>query len=305
MRSDFNHSGYVLRDTTDNEQIDGTFVDGKYHVTDADPSFGYGAMIGWRFANTGNDMHLNYFNTENDDSDTTTRGGEGVNLHTVGGINNDFWFLDGGTAIDKASGKNELSLSAIDFELGQHIDVGCHTSMRFFVGISRHDLEKETKHSYYGVRPVDAQPDQVLTEDVDQQTEFKGLGPRFGIDSQYAFNNGFGLVGHFSAALLYGKMDSKTRAIQRNAPVGSPQQESGNGVSVTDRRIVIPNLELKLGVDYSYCFNGGSIVTAELGYWGKTYLGGLNDTAINYPQHASQVDNITFHGGYLSLTTHL
>lgn len=303
MRSDYHKVDYALRDTDFNYVVDGKYldIDSEYH-------FAWGAMIGWRFANTANDLRLSYFDLNSDDSNSA-KTTESSHLQRVVGVDNNYWFTGGGYHLESARGKNEFDVSAIDLEFGQHIDVGCHTSMRFFVGVSHHDVEKDTVITYSGSRQIGESPLYLMSEVVKKRSEFEGWGPRLGFDSQYAFNNGFGLVGHFSTAFFFGELDSSVSAQQRDvnseeeATVGFGPQDAK--VKIRSRHIVVPNVDLRLGLDYSYAFDGGSIVTTEVGYWGKTYFGGVNDTDLGVTRHASQLDNVTFHGAYLSLIAHL
>lgn len=319
MRSDYHSVAYALRDTTDNDVSDGTYldIDSEYH-------FAWGAMVGWRFANTANDMRLSYFAVNTDDSDSA-RASESVILHPVAGVGESYWY--GGPPQDEepenvssylqsARGQNEFDLTAIDLEFGQHFDVGYHTTMRFFAGVSHHTLEKDTRITYVGVKPALEGAGTSLHEGIKKHSDFEGWGPRIGFDAQYAFNNGFGLVGHFSSAFLFGEIDSVTSTWQTEVEPDQEQEGEilpldghGHGpkskVMIKSRHIVVPNVDLRLGVDYSYAFDGGSIVTTELGYWGKSYFGGVNDTTLGTYRHSSQVDNVTFHGAYLSLIAHL
>lgn len=324
MRADSHQVAYAFIDKNNNGVPDGNYLD-----IESEYSFAWGAMAGWRFANSANDLRLSYFNASTEDSDSAVRGDH--YLHPSAGTNNFFWYENTGqqdepidvsdaSFLRSAKGHNELDLTAIDLEFAQHMDVGTHTSMRFFVGVSRHELEKESRIVYNGAKFDESTESSVqISENVRKLSEFTGFGPRIGFDTQYAFNNGFGLVGHFSTSILFGELDSKTSSVQTSVTGNQEQEEQedvipqhllGNGpdsssVNIKSRHLVVPNVDLRLGIDYSYAFAGGSIMTAELGYWGKSYFGGLNETTMSQYRHTSQADNVTFHGAYLTLLAHL
>lgn len=298
MEANYHHVGLVRVDASDNGFADGGVVD-----IDPERDFAYGAMVGYVFHDSANDVRFNFFNIETDDSESVSREG-GHRLHRVAGFDDDNRFLND---IDGANGKVEFTLRSYDLEAAQHIDVGCHTSMRFFVGLSYHDLDKDTHYTYVE-RDTDTQGDDDVrvnrrSESMTKSSEFSGFGPRVGFDLSYAFNDGFGLVGHMSAAALVGEIDSKNRL----AHVNNGETVAKSDVSIKSRCLVVPNLDLRLGVDYTHCFCSGTIVDAEVGYWTRSYFDAVNNTSIQEDEsgkYLDQLDSVSFHGAYVTLRAH-
>ena len=86
---------------------------------------------------------------------------------------------------------------------------------------------------------------------LNQHSEYQGFGPRFGLDTSYDMGNGFSFVGHSSAVLLVGDLDSG--AVQTTNAAATNASVTTNGSS--DHQVV-PGAEGKLAVRYDHPMEG-------------------------------------------------
>jgi len=262
---------------------------------DPDYAFGYGAYIGYRFPCSANDIrfryfHLNVCRTEryeiDEDSDV-------IMWAMLGHADENFI-----TQAQTAKAKIEFDNHSYDLEFAQHVYFCTRAQLRYFVGFSYHCINKKYKVHYLGAVST---TDEGRDEDVSMTSCFGGYGPRIGTDIIYAFDHGFGLIGHISTAMLYGEIDSKSEAIRIDA------DNIRARIDLT-RCSFIPNVRLALGLDYSVPFHCGSVIKAEVGWWVSSYINAVNDVemieARNTSMHVNQLDNLTFHGFYLTLALH-
>lgn len=266
---------------------------------DHDWEFGFGVMLGWVLDNSGNDLRLNYFYTKFDDCDSKTREDDHV-LWTNTGLSDDDYI----EFADKATADIEVDTYNVDFEVGQFINVGCRLSMRFHGGLSYSHVEQDSKIHYYGAESVPSNQDAGKMIEAKLDSEFNGIGPRVGMDTDLALGYGFGFVTRLATALYVGQVDGKSRAEEVNNLKG---EEAGEIVRVSfdDKCHVVPNLDLKIGLDYTYQFSGGTVASIEGGYWVKHYFDALSHidfTDQNHDQnHTIHYDDVTFNGVYLTL----
>lgn len=142
------------------------------------------------------------------------------------------------------------------------------------------------------------------------RSKFNGIGPRLGFDLNWGFCNGFGVVGSLSAALLVGEEDSSlTQRITLDGAFGAlgltvdgvsgitvPAVPEATVYSVNpfvstftfdsgfigfhhpDETRVVPNIDAKLGLDWTYqfCNCSRSKLTIEAGYLVSHYFNAID-----------------------------
>lgn len=149
---------------------------------------------------------------------------------------------------------------------------------------------------------------------VHTKSEFDGIGPRFGFDASYHLGGGFGVVGSLSTALLVGEHEATySERIETAGTVTIPTlADIAIGVGVTslgipvidavvtaplapivveptdpletisfrhpDETRVVPNIDAKLGLDWTYqfCNCSHSKLTIEAGYLVSHYFNAID-----------------------------
>lgn len=280
----------AIRDTShhDTSQPNGDIIDVGYDYT-----FGWGANLGYIFPNTGNDIRLTYFQINTDDDESARKPHHG-RLWTLSTHPDD----DYQERVYKAHGDIEFDNYTVDLEFGQRINVGCRLSLRVFAGVSYTDLEKE-----FHVKYRDHEEDEHIIEKNKFESEFWGIGPKVGIDSSFALGGGFGIVARAAVAAYIGELDTKTDIT--NLTFGHGFDKDSADAKLDDSDHVVTALDLKIGLDYSYQMNSGSVVALEGGYWAKHYYDAVGNIQFISDHHDAmndyQLDDVSFHGVYLSL----
>lgn len=270
-----------------------------------DPSYDWGfyAQVGYLFPCTGNDLTLGYTYLRSDESDSVDAGTFVTGVGPVVGL-----FPFGGT-FGAAAAKAQFDLNVVDLEGGQRFTTGAY-DMRMFAGVRYANIDHTLKTAAFpfvgAVVPV--------TNNVvfaqEYKSQFRGVGPRLGVDGRYCLNSGFGVDANLSTALLVGTVDShyhNLAATTTGATVTTSELDSKNG----SRNRVIPVLEAKLGVDYTHiidCRCKSSIVF-EAGYQVTNYFNsvdrpGTNSGVIgvtNTVNTQSDTSDISFDGPYLGV----
>ena len=103
------------------------------------------------------------------------------------------------------------------------------------------------------------------------KSQFTGVGPLFGVDGLYRLPHHLGVTGALSASALIGSLDPSTTYIS------TTPQVSNNHQSITPRNTtqVVPGLQGKLGLNYEYLLNNGSVWTLEAGYEYANYFNAI------------------------------
>jgi hypothetical protein len=259
-----------------------------------DPSFDWGfyAQVGYLFPCTGNDLTLGYTYLRTDEKNSVDVGaavagvGPVISLLPVGSP----LIFGSPLTFGSAEGKSELDLNVIDLEAGQRFTTGAY-DMRMFAGVRYANID-ETLTSVGRPFAIGAGPNTTITGVQRFKSEYRGIGPRLGVDGRYCLNSGFGIDGNLSTSLLVGDIDSTFDAA-RIVTVGTPstvvfQAKDGS------RTRVVPVLEAKLGVDYTHiidCRCKSSIVF-EAGYQVTNYF-----NVVDRPRVASSIGAV---GGTLA-----
>jgi hypothetical protein len=270
----------------------------SYRSVNPDHHLGYRVNIGYVFPGTGNDVNLSYTNYNNDNKDSI----KGSNLFATA-------FPERYLA---ANSKAKFEYQAVDFDFGQHMNIGCNTQIRFFGGLRYADLESRFNTDYLDVRPQVSEPElDHINFYTTQKSEFHGIGPRFGVDTRYRLGHGFGVVGQLATALLVGESNHNQYDYDLVAHYNSDYDiKEGVAYKFDDQTRVVPNLTAKLGLDYSYRFQNcnHTKVTLEAGYQVDHYFNSIDRLSVNAAQPEirtrSTIDT-SFEGPYLGVQIHI
>lgn len=265
---------------------------------DQDWNFGFRVGLGYTFEDSGNDVRLAWTHFNHTSSDSVTAPDNSV-LTTHFGFPfiaefPDFipFFLFGGADWDNvtASSSVKTRLDSVDLDVGQYLDVGTRLRLRMFAGLRAARVTSDQTNTYVGSSDDvfieefgQLEIDRTLTNVEQMNSKFSGIGPRIGVDSSYHLGNCFGLVAHAAFALLVGETDTETNA--NLASVLTSTLTSSTFVDTDtdtftitadgnsdDSTRVVPVLDAKLGLDYSYIFANESVLSIEAGYQVTQYI---------------------------------
>lgn len=165
----------------------------------------------------------------------------------------------------------EPKWDAVNFEFGQHVDFGEYKDIRFHAGFQYLRLEHDIRNSN-GLTGV-VHPFNL---------EFKGFGPRIGMDMAYNFNDAFAIYGNGAAALLVGDSDANGQSAATSLYISSSKWTT------------VPELEAKTGIKYNHLCGSG-VLTADAGYMWVNYFNAQHSVDL------AEETNVAFNGPYIGL----
>jgi len=210
--------------------------------------------------NTGNDITLTWYHLD------TSWKNRSVDR-------DDFPFFDGDMRLGWGH-KNRWD--AVNGELGQFVDFSANKKIRFHGGFQFASI-KRSFHAFAG--DIDVGDDDVFAS-FNASNQYNGFGPRTGIDMNYVFGNGFGIYAKAATAILVG-----TAKNSYDLDVAVLEERNGNlefGLDVDvggSRTAIVPELEAKLGANYTYAMAQGDL-TLDAGYMWFNYFHALNPTVL-------------------------
>ena len=222
-------------------------ADTLVHFNEVDPQWDWGFKLeaAYHF-NTGNDLNINWYHlrTNNDNNDN------------IGSLESDFFTGSGfGFARD-------VRWDAVNAELGQFVDFSANKKMRFHGGVQYASIRTEDLRAAPSVLGA-------ISFTNFQRDEYNGFGPRTGLDMNYVFGNGFGVYAKAAAAVLIGT--SKFANTVNFSSASLP------GIIVNgSKTAMVPELEAKLGLDYSWAMAQGDLVI-DAGYMWFNYFNAQHD----------------------------
>lgn len=256
------------------------------------PGFDWGWIaidVGYIFPNSGNDITLDYWHFGSQD---TTRGPAGVTnaVLPLTVTDEDDSIVNFAIQTRDIISKPEYDVNQVDLTVGQYIDIGFRLQVHPNVGLQFSRInQKLTIAATDILSGVDndagffAIP--VSVRSVIDST-FNGIGPRISFDADYALGHNFDFVGQIASAILVGDFTSKLSYMISEEggaplPIGGflliPPRTFENSFSTFLKPRVVPNLEGKLALNYTYWLDGDiSHITFTAGYQIEEYFNSLD-----------------------------
>ncbi len=230
------------------------------------PKYGWGFQIeGSYHFNTGNDLNLNWYHINN----SRTHGFNGsksigtdiVSSGAAGGI---LTQVTGSTTyVNKQSATIRPHWDAVNLEFGQHVDFGEDKSIRFHGGFEYARIAADTSNTIAGSVTTATGATPSYNGSWWNNPTYNGFGPRLGADMKYDWGNGLGIYANGAAGILAGS--SKFSSTQTNNLSGYSYTVSGSSM------VIVPELDAKLGVNYSYALAQGDL-TLDVGWLWVNYF---------------------------------
>lgn len=279
--------------------------------TDMDNDWGGHIDLGYNFAGDGRYVKLGYTHLTTNDSESTSRDSgtllngigfgtvsAGVTPTVVTAINPNLTNFPNGW--DSAEGKTEYEYDAVDLVFGQRFDFGQKVTLDAFGGLRYVSLELENSAEYRVAATGVTTSEQAF---LDMKSEFQGIGPRAGMNAQVRLGSGFSLVGTFAGSLLVGEFDEHVRREQDVITVSTGAIASGTITNdrTGDETRVVPELDARIGVNYTASFSPDTAVGIELGYEVVNYFDVNGNSQVSYADTASHKNDFAMQGPYLRL----
>ncbi len=265
-----------------------TVIDGSdtHHSVDDNYDWWFGADVTYAFPGNGRDVTLAYEGLHGTDTDSTASGFSGGNTGHIQGLVSDFT----GLPYTNAQGETDTQYDAGDLLFGQKLDVGSRIRLHPFVGVRYAHLDLTDSGTYYGVVPIFGNSSKgegtgATAEDSTLENQFDGIGPRLGSDAQINLGQGFSIRGRLGLSALIGSQRVTNTAIitippNNNGSSGAGFKSGGvlNAENNTDSQTrVIPEIDGRLGLNYTYAFNSGMALGIEAGWQATNYFNVVSD----------------------------
>ncbi len=288
--------------------------------------FGWGVGIGYIFPDSGNDVRLNWTEFNHTDTDMTVP--HYYNPDDDDSFDNylitpfqTFRFFSGDVV--SATGQAKFKLNAVDLDAGQYIDVGNRLQLRPFAGLRFARLESNLKGHYVN-NENELHIDENYEDDA-LNSRFSGMGPLFGADATYNMGGGVSVVGHVATALLVGSTESSASLVESSSPTSNAltinanlavqppataHHDASSSIKSSGITRVVPALEAKLGLNYSYKFECDSVMTFEGGYKVTEYIDVVDRIKTDFVFKGASVfrrttNSVGFSGPYVKLSVKL
>lgn len=265
----------------------------------SDYDWAYNVSLGYIFPGTANDFAVTYSNFNHSSKDSVAETDPFLITATVPFI------FPADVLLDKSEASARYNYQTLDFDFGQHFNIGCNTHVKLIGGVRLADLESSFKAHYEGIVAEPELLGETFIAKTDRKSKFEGAGPRLGTAVEYNLGNGFGVVGQAATSLLVGNIRSNFTQNEAVLDDGADVFE----VTVSNHRgkhtHVVPNLNAKLGVNYNYqfCNPTRTKMTLEAGYQVDHYFN-VDDRINSFDAFATgnvQAINTSFSGPYIGL----
>lgn len=177
------------------------------------------------------------------------------------------------------------SWDAVNIEFGQDAHFGHRKNIRFHGGMQYARLGLE--RTYSGSTPGPLGLTYLLEN---KSLSYNGVGPRVGADMSYGFASNFGVFANSAVALLTGK--SKYNAFFSSGAEGVFS-------TTASKTAVVPELEAKLGLNYSHVLAKG-VLTIDAGYMWVNYFSSLVVASVTSTQVTTD-SNFSVQGPFVGL----
>lgn len=291
-----------------------TTVNRHTYATDMDPDWGGHIDIGYNFAGDGRYVKLGYTHLTTNDSEDTHRdsgsilngigfgaASSGVTPTVVTAVNptSSTNFPNGW---DSAEGKVEYEYDAVDLVFGQRFDFGQKVTLDAFGGLRYASLELEDSAEYRVAPPAGSAITVSEQAFLEMESEFHGIGPRAGMNAQVRLGSGFSIVGTFAGSLLVGEFEEHAHRRQDVITIANNNTVTNiTNDHITDETRVVPELDARIGVNYTASFTPDTAVGIELGYEVVNYFDVNGNSQISYADTAGHKNDFAMQGPYLRL----
>ncbi len=219
-----------------------TSTTGAYQKNANDWAWGFKLEGSYHFS-TGNDLTLNWYHFDN--SSTTTLGSAtGVTYRVYG---SDSVFTNVAASFNP-------QWDAVNLEFGQHAHFGEWKNIRFHGGVQYAYIETDLN--------LNGATGATTTAAFHEVMKYNGFGPRVGVDYWYNWGNGIAMYANGASALLVG-----TESFTSTNTTSTPATFTRTGSTT----YVVPELEAKLGLTYTYAMAQGDL-SLDVGWMWVNYF---------------------------------
>jgi len=176
---------------------------------------------------------------------------------------------------DEINARTDVRLDSLDLEFGQLAHYGHRYHVRTHYGFQWARIENGIEADV----TLD-ESDLYLTSPTASYTndsEFRGIGIRAGLDTGYELGNGFSLEGDAALAVLAGTLKSRTQLFTPGFETEGPNVPPITNVWISKRRAIVPELDAVAAVRYTRQLSNSEI-SVSLGWRIINYFDAIETT---------------------------
>jgi hypothetical protein len=246
--------------------------DWKIHEVHPGYHFGFDVAIGRAFHSTNSSLTLDWEHFDSGDSDRRKVSSQNM----VGPF---FEIGPDASSYKKTEGHASFRFNQVNLNYGVFVHFGDRLRTDFFAGVSFARIRQIMRAKYSNLAGD-------IKRTIKIPSTFLGAGPQLGFNFSYCIVKGFQFIGEGIGTFFVGRLKNHTQyttASPALIPLGIAVNKQRTGVS--ERAQVVPGLEGKLGLSYSYLFCKHYVIKIEAGYEAQIYLNAIQSTDMS-----SQVD---------------
>jgi hypothetical protein len=278
---------------SDNDEEIAYPVHGDLRETKDSWNWGINAMVGFNTSLDGYDVRLvnSYFDTNHSTSVQAGLSGDVVPLR----FNS---YITGATVTDSVDyAKSSLSITydLLGIELGRDFFLSQHLSVRPNYGLLTSWMWLENKINYTGGDLVN---DSVYVQD---KSNWWGIGPQFGLDTNWGLGKGWSIFADTKGSLMYGRF----QVSHQEEYSASAQPHQPTDIKVYGHRM-IPYIQAMIGVAYKYYTESNKQAFRLRAGYNTQYFLGANQMIVPGVYSVTEGDdpsNQTFGRNFNSLQT--
>jgi len=263
------------------------------HVADNDYAWGARIDATYHMPVQGKDVELAWAHFGKDWTDTKNT----VN-RSAGSLYLPWDLFSGGAATDfnSVSAKSFYSYNSVDLHFGQKVKVGDNLMLHPFAGLRWSDIDSKNEVLAFSAATTNNN-NTSESQAWNIHTDFKGIGPRAGIDGGFNLGGGFGISGRAGASLLVGVTEASQK---QSTTVSSTNSSIVNGLDrkMSNSTRVVPEADAKLGINYGRTFNQRYSGIFELGFEANHYFNALDKSYLAQNDGVSRSSDFSWNGPY-------
>jgi len=230
----------------------------------------FGTDISYAFPGNGRDVTLAYEGLRGDDTNNVA---ENTN-NTLYPVAFSLYYGAAGIDFSTAKGKSEITYDAGDLVFGQKLDVGERIRLHPFAGLRYAYIDVKNTGTYLGSDNGVEAPDNIMVQDTWEST-FSGIGPRLGSDAQIKLGRGFSVRARLGLSALIGNSSPKYEDRFTDTD-DTPPSTNIYPTTHDSNTHVVPEIDGRLGLNYTYNFNSKVALGIETGWQATEYINGIS-----------------------------
>ena len=268
----------------------GSNVSNKGLVNDPKYHWQFSADVLYNIPGEGRFVRFAYTRNHSDDSDGTvlpagsgTGGSDFISMNGLAqGVNLNQW--------DTGFGKQDIDYHAYDLVTGQRINVGSRVQLIPFAGVRYTDIQQDDQMQFTRI-------DDGSSANSRTKIDIKAAGPRFGMGANVYVAHDISVTGRIAGSLLFSDSDRKDIIVAINDDL-VPATTVVTQTDDSDKHQLIPEVDARLGVNYTHGFLNDTVFMVEAGYEMTHYFDVLSQSSQALEDTVNLNGDYALHGPY-------